>query len=204
MRPAPALAVPLALAAGCLTLGPRPERTRYYILEAEPTSSNPARSPIPSLGVGPVELPAYLDRREIVRRAGPGRLEVAGVDRWAAPLDDLFASVLEEDLRAAVPARQVSAWPWAVEDAPEWSVSVEVLRFDGEPDGTAVLEARWSVRRRGALARQGVTNARVRGSTPAVGATVAALGRTIGALAQDIAAAVDAGLEGARPAGPGP
>jgi uncharacterized lipoprotein YmbA len=52
---------------------------------------------MPVLGVGPVRLPAYLDRREIVTRAGPARLEVASVDHWAAPLDVLFTSVLAED-----------------------------------------------------------------------------------------------------------
>ena len=192
MRRMIALGAPLALLAGCLSLGPRPERTRYYILEAEASSPEPTRPPMPVLGIGPVRLPAYLDRREIATRSGPTRLEVASVDRWAAPLDVLFTSVLAEDLRAAVPAREVLGEPWPVGAAPEWSVSVDVLRFEGELDGTAVLEARWIVRRGGTLAKQGVTIARERGAAPEVTATVAALSRTIGALARDIAAAVDA------------
>jgi uncharacterized lipoprotein YmbA len=192
MRPAIALGVPLVLVAGCLTLGPRPDRTRYYVLETEGSSPDPTRPAMPVLGVGPVRLPAYLDRREIVTRAGPARLEVARVDLWAAPLDVLFASVLAEDLRAAVPAREVLGWPWSVGASPEWSVSVDVLRFDGEPDGTALLEARWIVRRGGTLANQGVTIARERGAAREIAATVAALSKAIGALARDIAAAVDA------------
>jgi uncharacterized protein len=192
VRPAIALGALLALAAGCLSLGPRPVRARYYLLEVEASSPDPVRPAIPEIGVGPVQLPAYLDRQEIVTRAGPARLEVASADRWAAPLDGLFTSVLAEDLRATVPARQVSAWPWPVGSAPEWSVSVDVLRFDGDPDGTAVLEARWIVRRGGTLATQGVTTARERTAAPEVAATVAALSRTIGALARDIAAAVEA------------
>jgi uncharacterized lipoprotein YmbA len=69
---------------------------------------------------------------------------------------------------------------------------VDVLRFDGEPDGTAVLEARWTVRRGGARASRGVTVARERRAAPETAATVAALSRTIGALARDVAAALDA------------
>lgn len=190
MRAATALGAPLALLAGCLSLGPRPERTRYYVLEAEASPADPARPPLPALGVGPVQLPAYLDRPEIVTRAGPGRLELAAVDHWAAPLDVLLPGVLAEDLRAAVPAREVLGWPWPVGTSPEWSVSVDVLRFDGEPDGTAVLEARWVVRRGGAPVKQGFTTARERGAPGSAGA-VAALSRTVGALARDIAAAVD-------------
>ena len=191
MRPAFALGVPLGLLAGCLTLGPRPEPTRYYVLEPRSDAPNPSRPAMPVLGVGPVRLPPYLDRREIVTRSGPGRLDVASADRWAAPLDLLFASVLAEDLRVIVPAREVVAWPWSVGAPPEWSVSIDVLRFDGEPDGTAVLDARWIVRRGGALAREGVTTTRERGASPQTAATVAALSRTIEALARDIAAAVD-------------
>ncbi len=191
MRAAFAFGAPLALVAGCLTLGPQPERARYYILEAEASSAGPSRLAVPALGVGPVRLPEYLDRPEVVTRAGPARLEVASLDRWAAPLDVLFTSVLAEDLGSAVPAREVLRWPWPVGTSPEWSVSVDVLRFDREPDGTAVLEARWIVRRDGALASQGVTNARERGAAPEIAATVVALSRAIGALARDVAAAVD-------------
>lgn len=202
MRRVLALAVPLALVTGCLTFGPRPERTRYYVLEAETTSPAPSRPALPVLGVGPVRLPAYLDRPGIVTRAGPGRLEVADVDRWAAPLDELFTTALAEDLRAAVPAREVLEWPWPPGASPEWSVAVEVLRFDGEPDGAAVLEARWSLRRGGAVAKQGVTAARERGAAPEISAAVSALDRTIAALARDIAGALDVTRGGARATAP--
>lgn len=196
MRRAIALGAPLALVAGCLSLGPRPDRTRYYVLESQASSADATRPALPVLGVGPVRLPAYLDRREIVTRHGPVRLDVAGGDRWAAPLDVLFASVLAEELRAAVPAREVIGEPWPVGASPEWSVSIDVLRFEGAPDGTAVLEARWTVRRRGALADRGVTSAREHGVAADMAATVAALSRTVGALARDIAAALEATTPG--------
>jgi uncharacterized protein len=150
---------------------------------------------VPVFGLGPVQLPPYVDRLEIVTRAGPGRLEVASVDRWAAPLGALFTHALAEDLRAAVPAREVLAWPWAVGAAPAWSVSVDVARFEGEPDGTAVLEARWTLRRGEVFAFRGSTLARERVATPGIAPTVEALSRAIGTLARDIAAAVEANRE---------
>ena len=191
MRRAIALAASLA-AAGCVPLEPRPDRTRYYVLETEASAPDPPRPAVPVLGVGPVRLPPYLDRPGIVTRAGPARLEVASLDRWAAPLEVLFLRALAEDLRAALPAGEVLAAPWPVGASPEWSVSVDVLRFEAEPDGAAVLEARWIVLRSGALAGQGATSARERGAGADVAATVAALSRTVGVLARDVAAAVDA------------
>lgn len=198
MRPAIVFGAAFAVLAGCLTLGPRTDPTRYYVLEVEAVSPDPTRPAMPVLGVGPVRLPAYLDRPEIVTRVGPARLEVASVDRWAAPLDALFTSVLAEDLRAAVPARGVLGWPWPIGASPEWSVSVDVLRFEREPDGTAVLQGRWILRRGGAVANQGVTIARERGASPELAASVVALSRAVGALARDIAAAVN-GSRGEAP-----
>jgi uncharacterized lipoprotein YmbA len=175
-----------------MSLGPRPVPPRYYVLEAPAGTADPARAPAAVVGVRRVRLPPYLDRREVVTRDGPTKVEVASADRWAAPLDALFASALAEDLRVAVPAREVVTEPWPVGSAPEWVVSVEVLRFEGERDGTAVLEARWTVRRRGEPAREGVTAARERGAAGDVAATAAALSRTVGALARDLAAAIAA------------
>jgi len=192
MSRAVALGLLLAAGAGCVSLAPRPDHTRHYVLEPQPAAPEAARAPIAALGLGPVRLPAYLDRRELVTRRGPVEVNVASADRWAAPLEALFASALAEDLRAAVPAQDVVPEPWPAGNAPEWIVSVEVLRFEGEAEGTAVLEARWTVRRRGAAAAQGVTVARERGGAGDVAATVAALGRTLGALARDVAAAVGA------------
>jgi hypothetical protein len=196
VRPSSALGASLLLVAACITIAAPSDPARYYLLEPEASPAEAARPVLPAFGVGPVRLPAYLDRREIVTRAGPGRLELSGADRWAAPLDLLFIGVLAEDLRAALPAREVSNWPWPLATSPDWSVSVDVQRFDGEPDGTAVLEARWTLRRGGAVATQGATVARERRAAPGLAGTVAALGKTIGVLSRDIAAAVDASARG--------
>lgn len=202
MRRGLALPAALAVVAGCVSLEPRPDPTRYYVLEPEASPPASTRPAVPVLGVGPVRLPAYLDRPELVTRAGPARLEIATVERWAAPLDVLFARALAENLRAAVPAGEVVGEPWPVGAAPEWTVSVDVLRFEGEPDGTAVLEARWLVRRGGALADQGSTIARERRASSDTAGTVVALSRTLGALARDVAAAVDARRGEARTTAP--
>lgn len=190
------LAAGVLLAAGCLSLGPRPAPARYYVLEARAAPPEGSRAPVEALGLAAVRLPPYLDRRELVTRDGPARLEVAGGDRWGAPLDALLSSVLAEDLRVAVPAREVFPEPWPAASAPEWVLSVEVLRFEGEADGSAVLEARWHLRRRGQPAGDGVTSARERGAAGDVAATVEALSRTVATLAHDVAGAIAAVTEG--------
>jgi uncharacterized lipoprotein YmbA len=191
MRSVPGAAA--LLVAGCMSLGPRPAPPRYYVLEAPAGPAEGARAPVAAVGIRRVRMPPYLDRREVVTREGATEVVVASADRWAAPLDLLFSSALAEGLRAGVPAREVVTEPWPGGSAPEWVVSVEVLRFEGERDGTAVLEARWTVKRRGEPAGAGVTAARERGARGDVAAGAAALSRTLGTLARDVAAAIAAG-----------
>src|SRR5262245_19194049 len=40
-----------------------------------------------SIGVGPVIMPGYLDRTQIVTRSGPDRVKLASFHRWAEPLE---------------------------------------------------------------------------------------------------------------------
>jgi len=192
-------------AASCsLGLEPRPDRTRYYTLAANPGAGeagagaatgagpSPGRPPLASLGLGPVTLPRYLDRPHLVTRLSPERLAVSADDRWAAPLEELFWRVLAEDLRRLVSTGEVVPYPWSRSAPPALGVSVEVLRFEAEAGGAAVLEARWSVGGGGGgppLA-SGATRVREPAQEGDTAASVAALGRAVEALARDVSAAV--------------
>jgi hypothetical protein len=191
--PPPWLAlVALAALPACSLVNPAPATSRYYTLSAD--AGPAAADPVASLGLGPVRLPAYLDRPQIVTRAGPDQIDLASHDRWAAPLADLFWQALAEDLRATWPARQVLRHPWAPAAAPEAAVSVEVLRFERDAKGAAVLWARWSVERRdGRRPAAGETRLREEAPEGDVAASVAAMSRAVAALARDVAAAGRAG-----------
>ena len=194
MRAAIAVAL-LAAPVACSPLAPIPDTSRYYTLAPEPPeppAAAPPRAALATVGLGPVRLPPYLDRPQIVTRAAPERVEIASHDRWAAPLDVLFTRTLAEDLREAIPAREVLAWPWPRGAAVDWTVSVDVLRFERERDGTAVLEARWTVSRRAGAEpiERGRTLARVPAADREMASSVAALGRSLGALARDLATAL--------------
>ncbi len=191
MRTAIAITAVVAVTA-CSPLTPIPDANRHYTLSPEPPATAPAPAMAATVGLGPLRLPPYLDRPQIVTRAGPERVEIASHDRWAAPLDVLFARTLAEDLRDAIPAKEVLAWPWPRGVAVEWTVSVDVLRFERERDGTGVLEARWTVSRRagGEVVDRGRTIARVPAADRRMESSVIALSRAVGDLARDVATAL--------------
>lgn len=187
-------ALPVLLAAGCLSLGAPPPAARYYVLAPGPVeAATPAGPRALVLGLGPVRLPPYLDRAQIVTRAAPERLEVSATDRWAASLPVLFTRALADRLRRAVPA-DVVEWPWQAGATPELRLSVDVRRFEREADGTAVLEAGWTVHAGagGAALARGEARVREPATGPEMTASVAALSRAMDRLAADAAAAVTA------------
>jgi uncharacterized lipoprotein YmbA len=151
-----------------------------------------------TLGVGPVAVPPYLDRPQIVTRTSRAKLALADLDQWAAPLADTIARVLAEDLSLLIPTDRVVLHPWPRTIDPDYQVTVEVLQFDRGPGGEVVLAARWSL-----LDRDGkeLVLRTSRLSQAAGGAdyeaTVTAMGRTLEALARDMAATL---LTTAQPA----
>jgi uncharacterized lipoprotein YmbA len=86
------------LLTACATSAP----TRFYVLSSLPASGAESRNAkledCTAVGVGPVELPDYLDRTEIVTRVSPNKLELAQFDQWAESLESNFSLVLAENL----------------------------------------------------------------------------------------------------------
>lgn len=178
---------------GCLGGASAP--TRFYTLvpvAVPPTEASPITGDRgPAIGVGPVTLPGYLDRREIVTRRGRDEIELGEFDRWSEQLKDGATRVLGEDLAILLRTDRV-ALPSGRGSLPvQYQVIVEVARFEGVAGADVTLEARWRILggdgKELALRRSTVTE--VVGA-PGYGALVAAMSRALGALGRDIATAI--------------
>src|ERR671936_2230343 len=114
------LAASLGLA-GCAVSDP----TQYYALGRTAPSSTAAgstefsaspstlRSPVAgtdavTIGVGPVIVPGYLDRSQIVTRTATDQVELSTFHRWAEPLPEGIARILAEEISARVPTERIA------------------------------------------------------------------------------------------------
>jgi len=126
--------------AGCATTPP----PTYFQLE-EP--ANVQLSGVErgiAVGVGPLNLPAYLDRPHIVTRATEHRLELSEFNRWAEPLKDSMLRVIAVNLSNQLETTRVFALPRRRPVVPiEFKVEINVARFDGTLGGEVMLVARW-------------------------------------------------------------
>ena len=176
-------------------LAPQPDLAKFYLLTpaADPPSTQTAAAQSSSggftLGLGPVKLPPYLDRPEVVTRSAPNRLDLSKTDRWGESLQNNFTSVLTRDLSAQLGTQQIVAFPWYSTTHLDLQVQVEVYRFETDAQGNAQLSAKWTVRDSTGkdilyTAESNLTQASKPGDS-AAGA--AALSRTVGDMSREIA-----------------
>jgi uncharacterized lipoprotein YmbA len=149
--------------------------------------------------VGPVRLPDYVDRPQIVTRLGDNELQLAEFDRWAEPVGVNFTRVLIENLSALFATQRIQAYPWKGDEPADWRIVVDVLQFDAVEGSDVILSARWTVLAGGKdkvlLTRRSRLTDQATGDDYA--ALVAAQSRAVAALSREIADAIESVGDGA-------
>ena len=183
--------------AGCGSLFPKPSPnpSRIFVLFSPLQAAERQDLDRPgqiSLGVGPVRLPGYLDRREIVTRVAQNRFDLSDNDRWAEPLDENFTHVLAQNLSVLLGSERIVDYPWPLDKRPHYRVQIDVFRFEVNAAGEAELTARWAVVDETGKEAPSINESRL--SRPAkdksTDAYVAALSETVADLSREIAKTV--------------
>src|SRR5512132_4392224 len=145
----PTIGLLAILVAGCAGSPP----SNLYTLSAIGTAASESQSPQAPpavIAIGPVSLPDYLDRPQIVTRQSAYELEIAANDRWAAPLYDMVPRVLVEDLALRLPSDRIVSFPDIGDASFDYRVAVQVSRFDVDAAGEASPATRWQLYARSA------------------------------------------------------
>jgi len=133
------LSLPLILAA----CGTTPN-SKYYLLSAEVTEF--PTKPSPSLGVGPIKIPEYLNRNSLIYKREGNRLHIAHFERWAEPLDYSIERVVRLNLASILDTGNVQGYPWSNNERPDYAVAITVINLDVN-DEQARLIVEWQIRR---------------------------------------------------------
>jgi uncharacterized lipoprotein YmbA len=183
------VALTLGLAAGCSITSPRPDLSQYYVLTTIPAAAPPVTRHPPAIGLGPINLPGYLDHNEIVTRVGPNQLDLSPTDRWAEPVDQNFKNVLARNLGQLIGTDQIVQFPWYSNAKLDYEIELNVTRFDADQSGVVTLNAKWIIREartsRILLVHESALTRPA--SSSSTGAEVAALSQSLGSLSQAIA-----------------
>jgi len=176
--------------AGCTGKSPKSD---FYTL-----GTTPATGPTVNLtadmaiAIGPVTIPAELDRKQIVTRDGDNRVKVAELSRWAGPLQDNITAVLTANLAARLgtdkvaPHYRESLFPFT------HLVVLNINRFDGNPKGEVLLDVTWSIKQNGQSVPLVIRHSEIRTpvNTQDYSGLVAAQSKALADLSNQIAAAL--------------
>lgn len=98
-----------------------------------------------SISIGPVSLPKYLRKSQIVTRTGSNELQLAEFDRWAGKIEEDIGRVVAENLAHLLSTDRVLSYPAIAAVQPDYTVEVDISRFDGSLGGDVELIARWAI-----------------------------------------------------------
>ncbi|WP_293765292.1 PqiC family protein [uncultured Aquitalea sp.] len=155
-----------------------------------------------SLLVGPVTLPAGVDRPQLVLEQADGRLMLADQQRWVASLPRLVSQTVALDLSRQTGLATVYAWPQAGLAQTDLSLLLDVRVFRLAPGKEVELEAGWSLLAKGQSRplRSGVYHARQPVTGTAAEEVVKAQSTLLAGLSQEAAAALSAHPDWLKPA----
>src|SRR5215470_3842728 len=136
-----AVVVLLLALGGCSNTPP----TRFYVLSAIADQPTAVPGKGTAIGIGPITLPQYLNRPQIVTRVSGNQLAVAEFDQWGGDLNDNVTRALATNLSSLLETDRVFLFPWKDESSIDYQVTIDVVNFEQDVDGSSVLVAYWSI-----------------------------------------------------------
>jgi uncharacterized protein len=197
-----ASAVMALLLTGCGSSRP----AKFYTLNAVQPGSVTAGQTSQStgrltVGLGPVEIPDYIDRPQIVTRTLQNELTVAEYSRWGGSLRPDVVRVVLENLSRLMAPKQVSVVPWTRGGPLQYRVALDVARFDATPGREVWLNAQWTIfSQDGKVAMASESNIREPLNGSDIGGIVTAMSQALGGLTKDMADGLTAVIS-AKPEG---
>lgn len=129
--------------AGCGKASPP---ASYYIL----TSSSQRTSDIQpiadiSVGIGPVSIPGYLDRSQIVTTTGQNSIAIHEYERWGNSFKTQVEETLAENISILLQTPQVTVFPWERAMRPKYQIFLTIRKFEGKTTSHVTLDAIWQI-----------------------------------------------------------
>ncbi|MBI4706427.1 MAG: membrane integrity-associated transporter subunit PqiC [Candidatus Omnitrophica bacterium] len=132
---------------GCLSV-PESQNPHFYMLqplENDQIIQKFNLLPEAIIGIGPVKIPEYLNRPQIVTLNKDATMRFSEFDRWAESLNFLLAGVVRENLILMLPGAKFEIYPWNVAIPVKYQVMIEVVQFDARLEKDLFFVVQWSV-----------------------------------------------------------
>ena len=173
--------------------GGRTPPAKFYTLQPVEQSSTGKSLPLNvALAIGPVAIPAALDRAEIVTRDAVNEVSFSEYQRWAGPLKASIASVIAQNIGTLLETERVTPFTHENIFQPTHRVVININRYDSQLAKEFLLSATWSIKDLNGNKLLLIRNSITREPLASAGyeELVAAQSKALAALSQEIAAAL--------------
>jgi uncharacterized lipoprotein YmbA len=125
---------------GCIGTSPP---MHYYTLAAEEGTGR-SKGGARVIAIGPIDVPDYLDRTNVVSRTGPNQLEISDLEAWAEPLTAGTARVLTQNINSHANGSAWVASSEATSNA-EVRVPIAIQQFECINRSRCAVRLEWRV-----------------------------------------------------------
>ena len=129
-----------------LLLGCSSPKTSYYKLNAEPIPSMPSTTNKVRIMVGPVSVPARMDRPQLVTQAARSEVEVYEYHRWAGSLKGDVGRVISSNLARNLGAPNVWNFAQSTQAQYDYQILVDVQSLESVQGGDVVVDVLWTIK----------------------------------------------------------
>ncbi len=137
--PAPLLFLAIATLAGC---GSTPA-SEFFVLTPRLDAADQLTAPLCRVGLQPIELPAEVNRAQMVFNVAAHQRHISEFTRWASPLEDNITRVLELNLEGSLGPSSIFRQPARLLPPLDYLLLIEILEFDSKVGGPCELRARF-------------------------------------------------------------
>jgi len=136
---------------GCSVVG-QSRPTQFYVMsEASDALLDSKITSLPEhiqIAIGPIAIPGYSDRSQIVTIGAGSKLNVADLDHWAEPVQHNIERILVGNISRLTSHQQVFPYPANFHPSPEsLQISVEIREMIQTETGLVRLSASWNIKR---------------------------------------------------------
>ena len=132
---------------GCLSISNSPV-PRFYALQVVDNAGESKKFEIAAkliIGIGPIGIPEYQNRPQMVTQNKDGLIKFAQFERWGESLDAGLARLILENLTLMLPQAEFQIFPCDFAIPLDYQVLVNVVQLESQLDKELSLVAQWTI-----------------------------------------------------------
>ena len=163
----------------------------YYMLDASVGIDNNQTlkgDEGPMIGLGPIRLPEYLDRFQMVVAVSENKYKLIDGHRWAEKLDQNISLALFKTLPSQLGTDRMIRYPWPQRPGVDFQVKIDILELNIDQNGQSQMIAQWSIKSKDEIILNKRSTFTAQASTTDIDKMVQAQSECLTKLGQEVAA----------------